>query len=205
MKTNNRYLTRFLRLSIKTWLFIAASSGILFAVNSAYAEDFTATNKDEAPIAVDICEVLENPADFDHKLIQLSGHISQGFEQFTISKVGCVQTKSQGIWLEYGGKVGSGTTYCCGRTNAKTRTETMSIEGVEIPLVQDEKWQEFDKIIKNHKGYASFDATIVGRFFSGKETKFPTGTYWTGFGHFGFFSLLAIQKVFSIDSNMDDN
>ena len=42
-------------------------------------------------------------------------------------------------------------------------------------------------------------ATIVGRFFSGEQVKYPKGVYWGGYGHMGCCSLLMIQQVLAVD------
>lgn len=42
-------------------------------------------------------------------------------------------------------------------------------------------------------------ATLRGRFFAGEETALPSGRRWTGYGHFGLYSLFVIEQVVSID------
>jgi len=43
-------------------------------------------------------------------------------------------------------------------------------------------------------------ATIVGRFFSGRSQKLPSDVViWGGYGHLGCCSLLAIERVVSVD------
>jgi len=42
-------------------------------------------------------------------------------------------------------------------------------------------------------------ATVVGRFFAGKQIHYPKGTFWGGYGHMGCCSLLAIQQIITID------
>jgi hypothetical protein len=42
----------------------------------------------------------------------MSGTISRGFEDFTISAAGCSNSKSEMIWLDFGGEKGANIMYC---------------------------------------------------------------------------------------------
>ena len=104
--------------------------------------------------------------------------------------------------MEYGGKVASGTVYCCGPTNARSRKKEMEVEKVVVPLVEDENFHKFDKLLQASSGYAMVHTTLVGRFFSGDKVEFPDGTrQWRGYGHLGCCSLLVIQQVLAVDSH----
>lgn len=148
------------------------------------------------PVKVSLAQLYRDPAAYNHKLIKMSGVISHGFEQFTLTDPNCPQRC--GIWLEYGGKLASGTMYCCGVSAAREREESLIIDNIPIPLLQDEKFRKFDELLQGQPKSA-LKATIVGRFFAGEKTELGTETRWTGFGHFGCCSLLAIQEVSSID------
>jgi hypothetical protein len=65
---------------------------------------------------VTLCELQEDPARYDQKLISATGFVSRDFEDFTFSDPAC-PSDNVGIWLEYGGMAKSSTVYCCGETN----------------------------------------------------------------------------------------
>lgn len=131
---------------------------------------------------VTVCALRAHPADYDKKLIEVSGLVSHDFEEFRLSDPEC--TDGRDVWLEYGGDTGSGTVYCCGPTR-RHRDE---------PLIQDSTFQRFDARI-GKRGRVVLRATLVGRFFAGEPDPDALG----GFGHFGCCSLLAIQQVTAID------
>src|SRR5262249_53391556 len=103
-----------------------------------------------------------------------------------------------GVWLEYGGIRASGTLYCCGAPAIRTRPKPLLVEKILIPLVDDELFRKFDKLLQRQPD-SVVHATIVGRFFAGQQVKYPSGTSWGGYGHMGCCSLLAIQQVISVD------
>jgi hypothetical protein len=126
----------------------------------------------------------------------VAGFISHGFEDFTLFDPSCPSWPH--VWLEYGGTVSSGTIYCCGVTASRSHPEPAIVEGIPIPLIDDERFREFDRLIQRR-----FDTvvhvTIVGRFFSGRQEPSPTGVKMGGYGHMGCCSLLAIQRVLSVE------
>jgi len=150
----------------------------------------------EEPQKVSACQLKDDPAAYNHKLIEVTGFVSHGFEDFGVFDPICASFPY--VWLEYGGKSKSGTMYCCGVTADRSRLRELVVEDIKVPLVKDEKFKEFDDLI--HLSPSSIvHATVVGRFFSGKETRFPKGVSWGGYGHMGCCSLLAIQQVISVD------
>lgn len=144
---------------------------------------------------VTVCQLEKDPPAYNHKLVQVTGFVSHGFEDFTLFDPACPTWLS--IWMEYGGTVASGTMYCCGVTNARTRPKELEVEKIPIPLVDDEHFREFDRLLQR-KPDAVVHATIVGRFFAGRLVHLQKGTYWGGYGHMGCCSLLAIQQVLSV-------
>ena len=148
------------------------------------------------PEKVTLCELKSDPAKYNHKLIEVTGFISHGFENFTISDPSCSTWPN--VWLEYGGKAGSGTMYCCGVTANRTRAKELVVEKIRISLIDDERFREFDRLVQRRPD-SVVHATIVGRFFSGKQVKYPKATFWGGYGHIGCCSLLAIQQVKLVD------
>ncbi|WP_158881833.1 hypothetical protein [Rhodanobacter sp. L36] len=148
------------------------------------------------PLKVSLCDILQNPGAYDDRLIEVSGNVTRGFESFTLSN-GC-NIKSAHVWLELGGKTGSQVIYCCGAPVDLARKEALTVDDIVTTLVQDAKFQEFQKQTLVKTGYSHARATLIGRFFSGKKRTYPGGTYWVGYGHMGFFSLLAIQQVVAV-------
>jgi hypothetical protein len=146
---------------------------------------------------VDVCDLQRNPAGHDHQEIQVSGIVTHGFENFSLSDSRC---PSLGVWLEYGGTVNSETTYCCGHAPGSRRAETLTVEGIALPLVDDALFRQFDdRIRKAAANDVTFGAALVGHFFAGKKTQRPDGVaYWAGYGHLGCCSLLVIQRVVAV-------
>jgi hypothetical protein len=151
----------------------------------------------EEPQEVSVCQLKNDPATFDHKLIQVTAFVSHGFEEFTLLEPTC--DSDLDVWLEYGGKIASGTMYCCGVTDARTRPNQLEVEKISIPLVKDRKFRQFDALLQVPGTYSTARATLVGRFFSGQKISYPNGTRWGGYGHLGCCTLLVIQQVLSVD------
>jgi hypothetical protein len=157
----------------------------------------------EEPQKVPACTLKNNPAAFNHKIVQVTGFASHGFEDFTFFDPNCPYSPM--IWLEYGGTAASGTIYCCGSSNARTRPKELVVEGVSIPLVDDEQFRRFDKLIHDEADTV-VHLTIVGRFFAGQRDPNAGGSgNWGGYGHFGCCSSLAIQRVVSLDPHDRDD
>jgi len=147
----------------------------------------------EEPQRVTVCELLANPAAYNHSLIEISGSVSRGFEDFTLSDKDCHNRNM--IWLDLGGTRGSRVMYCCGVTTNPKRPGPLHVDGVETTLVEDKNLATFEKLTMPHRGYGKARVTVIGRYFSGKEQKLPGGTYWMGYGHMGMATLLVIQQV----------
>jgi hypothetical protein len=159
---------------------------------------FPATQGDCASAAdVSICDLEENPAAYDHKLIQITGEVSFGFENFSLSSKQC-KNKQPDIWLVYGGAL-KDRAIPSGR---ELRSEqSLTVEGITTRLIEDSAFQSFDAAI--HKplpngGSNTLKATLVGTYFAGKPG-FAGIKEWRGFGMWGMFSLLVIQQVVSTD------
>lgn len=147
-------------------------------------------------VKVSYCDLKKNPLAYNHKLIEVTGFVSHGFENFTLFEPACSSYPE--VWLEYGGTAASGTMYCCGPTSARSRPRKLVVENIPIELVADERFKQFDKLVQRQPD-SVVRATIVGRFFAGKEMKYQSGTFYGGFGHMGCCSLLAIQQVLSVE------
>ncbi len=155
----------------------------------------------EEPQKVNICQLVSDRGTYNHKLIEVEGFISHGFEDFTLFDPSCTSTLD--IWLEYGGTSRSGTMYCCGVTTDRTRPRPLEFEGIPVPLTDDERFKQFNRLVHRQPDSIAH-ATLVGRFFSGEHEEvsigsFPRGSRWSGYGHMGCCSLLAIERVLSVD------
>lgn len=140
------------------------------------------------------CEISRDPAAFNHRLVRLTGFVTHGFEDFQLSDPDC-PTQGFSIWLMYGGKAESGTMYCCpGEAAGPTRKASLRIDDIEIPLVDDQAFQGFRRLL-GKEADTVVQATLVGRFFAGRKTTQETTAYWNGYGHLGCCSLLAIQQI----------
>ena len=158
---------------------------------------FSATLRCDEPVRVTVCDLKANPAEYNHKLIEVTGFVSHGFEDFGLFDPSCSSWPY--VWLEYGGTKKSGTMYCCGVSADRSRPKEFAVEGIEVPFTADEHFDAFDTLIHNPPDTV-VRTTLVGRFFAGKETRFPSGEVaWRGYGHMGCCSLLAIQQVISVD------
>jgi hypothetical protein len=175
-------------------IFVLTFTGILISCIILCSND--AQEKSIEAEKVSLCQLKNDPAKYNHRLLEITGFVSHGFEDFTISDPDC--PSSPDVWLEYGGTSSSNTMYCCGVTPSRTRPKQLVIEKIPIPLIVDEKFRQFDKLLQKRPD-SIVHATIIGRFFAGKQMRYPKGTFWGGYGHMGCCSLLAIQQVKSVD------
>jgi hypothetical protein len=149
----------------------------------------------DEPQKITVCELQRDPASFNHKLVEVTGFISHGFEDFTIFDPNC--KSKQGIWVEYGGKTGSGTMYCCDVPAERQRSEPLVVEGIATSLEEDEQFRALTKLLRKPPASGA-RATVIGRFFAGKRKEYTEDKRWGGFGHMGCCSLFIIQRVVSV-------
>src|SRR5260370_9883782 len=101
----------------------------------------TKSSHSDVPERVTICRLKSDPAKYNHKLIEVTGFISHGFEDFGLFDPMC-EAKGN-IWLDYGGTKASDTMYCCGVVPGHTRPQVVSGEGITIPLVDYDRFKDF--------------------------------------------------------------
>jgi hypothetical protein len=142
----------------------------------------------------DICAVLADPFAYDHKLLRLTGSIVRDFETFWIEGSKCPDTKP--IWIEYGGpKPADGPKWHDGPENPSEEAPLL-IEGIRTSLVADAKFRSFDAITKSLKRGKRARATLVGWIVAAGVEKDEAGNEEeVGYGPYGMYSLLVIQKV----------
>ena len=145
----------------------------------------------------DICEVLSNPFAYDHKLLRLTGLVTRDFETFWIKGSKCADAKP--LWIEYGGpKPADGPEWHDGPANP-SENAPLVIEGITTSLEADSKFRKFDSITKSLKRGRRARATLVGWIVSAGVEKDEAGSEEeVGYGPYGMYSLLVIQKVDSV-------
>jgi hypothetical protein len=150
---------------------------------------------------VTVCQLKNDPASYNHHLVEVTAFVSHDFEDFSLFDPGC--SSRFDIWLDYGGTADTNTMYCCpGSPPRNTRPKTLVVENIPVPLVDNENFRALEQAIQppyrsgNHGAIAH--AVIVGRFFAGQKDRFGGGP-WSGYGHLGCCSLLAIQEIRSVD------
>jgi hypothetical protein len=156
---------------------------------------------------VTVCQLKNDPAAYNHRLVEVTGFVSHDFEDFTLNDPTCPSWP--GVWLEYGEKSKSGTMYCCGVTADRERPNELVIENIPIPLTDDQRFREFDRLIqppfRSGRLGSVVHATLMGRFFSGRQIHYPKVTVWGGYGHMGCCSLLVIQEIKSVSRQDRDD
>jgi hypothetical protein len=175
-----------------------ALTSVVFLINCTHLGSSPTQEERLEPEKVSLCQIKNDPAKYNHRLVEITGFISHGFEDFAISDPACPSWPA--VWLEYGGMRSSNTMYCCGVTPSQTRPKQLVVEDISIPLVADEQFLQLDKLLQRGPDSVA-RATIIGRFFAGEQVKYPKGTSWGGYGHLGCCSLLAIQQVMSVDAH----
>lgn len=177
-----------MKLGMRAALILLLSTVPMFANSDASKEPRNAT----------YCEISRDPAAYNHQILRLTGFVTHGFEDFEISEPNC-PTQGFSIWLMYGGKAESGTVYCCpGEGGRDSRSKVLTIDGVELPLEDDQVFQRFRNLLQQVRD-TTVRGTFVGTFFSGNKESRNELTYWSGYGHMGCCSLLVLQRIESFE------
>ena len=122
------YVVKFIAIFLSIFAFFSACNQN--TLNTAFPTSLNGKENNDEPLKITLCELQNDPMKFNHKLIEVTGFISQGFEDFSIFDPLC--SSDQCVWLEYGGMAKSGTIYCCGETPAVSRPEPLVIENIPI-------------------------------------------------------------------------
>jgi hypothetical protein len=154
-------------------------------------------NRTEDMAKVSVCQLVADPARYNHKLVQVSGTVAHGFEGFVLSDIPCTRS-GDAVWLEYGGRRGSGTIFAGGPSSERRRSDSLELEGVSTSIVEDAKFERLDHLIQSKRD-TSASVTIIGRYFSGEHIEYAASPSWGGYGHLGGFTLLVIQQVIAVD------
>ena len=158
----------------------------------------------EGPIKTTLCEIKAHPERFQHKLVQFEAVASHGFEDSMVEDAACPWGKNgnPGVWMDFGGTLTTGTKYCCGDTTKPRRFASLRVDGIQVPLVQDDVFRHFDKVLHTapKPGQSvTVDATMQGRIFA-RQTRLGSNTpeYWRGYGHMGCCMLFVVTQVVSV-------
>lgn len=150
----------------------------------------------QAPQTTTFCELAQQPATYNKKLIRVTAFITYGFEDFQLTDPNCPGLTYQfSVWVMYGGKAESGAVYCCpGEGGNESRQKGLSVDGIEIPLVDDLVFKQFNELVRKERD-TTVRGTFVGRFFAGEKQNYGGPTFWGGYGHLSCCSLFAIERV----------
>jgi hypothetical protein len=177
-------MTRLYLSLLACWLFIALPSSAM-------------SQAPETPQVATVCQLLNDPKAWDHKLVQVTGFASHGFEDSGFTDPDCTG-HLLGLWMEYGGKSLTGTMSTASDLS-RSRSAPVVIEGIAVPLVEDALFHRFDDFLhQNARTGTTVHATVVARFFAGQIQHFR-GDVWGGYGHLGCCSLFVVQQVLSVD------
>src|SRR6266403_4955422 len=174
---------------------------VLIATSSLWAQSGKpAADAAPEPRKVSYCELAGDPSTYNHQLVKLTAFLTHGFEDFHLAEPNCAASSQHfSVWVMYGGKAESNTAYCCpGESGRETRSEPLTVEGIQIPLVNDPVFQQFKDHLKKEPD-TTLRVTVIGRFFSGVKQSVAGPTFWGGFGHMGCCSLFVIQQVESFE------
>jgi hypothetical protein len=154
------------------------------------------TDVPSEPRNVSFCELAKDPDAHNHELVRLTAFVTHGFEDFILTDANCPANSNHfSVWVTYGGKSQSNTIYCCpGEGANQTRSEPLTVEGIQIPLLSDGTFRGFADLL-NKEADTTVRVTLAGRFFSGEKETVNGSNYWRGFGHMGCCSLFVIQRV----------
>ncbi len=178
-----------------------------------------------APVDVNVCDVVKNPAAFDGKMVRIKGSVIAAFDEFAIedsTEPNC-GFQENAIWLSYpqGTKAKSGPTALvtvqpahnfAGSYKAPTRTP--------VTLQKDKTFKQFDSLLsQTHEkganmclgcGRYAVTATFVGRLdgISDATLKRDNSGKIMGFGGFGnmnaYPARLVLQSVSDVTSKEID-
>jgi hypothetical protein len=156
----------------------------------------------EQPIRTTLCEIKAHPENFQHKLVEFRATASHGFEDSMVEDSACPwpENKNPGVWMEFGGTHSTDTMYCCGFSPKPVRPATLKVDGMEIPLVDDDLFKKFDSALHadpKPKQSVTVDAILRGRIFARRKT-INKDEYWGGYGHMGCCMLFVVTQVLSV-------
>lgn len=178
---------------------------ILFALMSAAIPAYCQSAPTDAPIKTTLCEIKAHPESFQHKIVEFRASASHGFEDSMVEDAACPWPRNgnPGVWMEFGGNRSTDTMYCCGFSPKPDRAATLKIDGIEIPLVDDDLFKSFNSELHSAKPQSNesiaVDATLQGLIFARRvklDNRHPE--HWAGYGHMGCCMLFVVTRVMSV-------
>jgi hypothetical protein len=179
----------------KTWIVL------LIAIASS-AKGQTAPS--QISVKTTLCEIKAHPENFEHKVVEFSATASHGFEDSMVEDRNCRwnDNDNPGVWMDFGGTAKTDTMYCCGPTIGTSRSKPLVIDGIEIPLEEDDLFKQFNARLhpqpSQRRGGSTVRATLRGMMFVHQETE-NGRTFWAGYGHMGCCLLFVVSKVVALD------
>ena len=183
---------------------IACAAAILILAASAVAQADAPAPAMPRPLPFDVtpCELIAQPDKFNQAEVMAEGLLLYGANIFTLNSQDCGGEHGQ-IWLEFGGDVGDPT--------ASTRPQpgtNVKIDGGEIYLDKDKKLDSLRAMLDQMRATGTdkmLRVELTGKFFAGKSTKLPDGSVrYHGYGRAGCCSLLVIEKVETVGTEIED-
>jgi len=168
------------------------------------------SSDDTAPhtlVKTTLCEIKSHPEKFEHVYVEFTAIATHGFEDSMVESHDCIWAVNgnPGVWMEFGGTVGTETMYCCGTAAKPARPEELKIDGIDLPLVDDDIFRTFNARLhpKHDRPTQDSDAvsaTMRGTIFArqGQQKWQPK---WEGYGHMGCCMLFVVQQVTFVDPN----
>lgn len=154
--------------------------------------------------AVSACDVRNDPATFDKKVVKARGTIELSFEDFSFISKGCKAATT--IWLIFGGDVSTPTASTVNDNNRAPGTD-LQLRGVRYPITKDESLRRFLALLttttRAGKSVYEVTATLTGTFLAGEKARSNADgrTYFRDYGHLGCCSLFIISKVENVESS----
>src|SRR5579871_4273961 len=158
----------------------------------------------QAPMKVELCELVQNPQKYSQHWIEVRGAINLGFEDFTLRASACSTQDFRTIWLAYGGDEPTPTKSTVNDQTRKPGT-VLKVNGIPVQLLRDAKLELFKSTLLARRSIAPdgsqcFDrchfydvtATFIGLFMAAPRVS--TASF-SGYGHMGCCHLLTIQQV----------
>ena len=88
-----------------------------------------------------------------------------------------------------------------------TKNRPKTFESLQLPLNQDRDFQALQKLLQDAQNPAStkmLHATLVGKYFAGKPTPTITGVIRAGYGRLSRRSLLIIEEVGTVGTDIEE-
>jgi hypothetical protein len=123
------------------------------------------------PLGVALCQLLADPAAYNHQLVRVTGNVRHGLEGvFRLEDPACKDGANngkgpRGAHLEMGGTV----------DRVETQIEDSELQKFKTRLVEDIELEKFNSLLM-HRGPDILWVTLVCRYFSGTPHTWPNGT-----------------------------